>query len=514
MATPKQFRGRTRWSLIIGTIFAALSVGALSASGAELVTAELVAPNNDVTVTQGTTANFTISVTATGKIDSTITSGNPSTATVDTVYSLDSGGALTSGTPSSSMSFWSSGDNCGGGNCTVTWTGDPTAYTRAASVSAAATTPVGDYTITLSEAAGTTSTTDPSGVTGGHLDDGTATLVTVHVVAGATNGAPDAGAITGTTPVDEGSNHSYSDTTASDPDNDTLSYKWSVSSGNATINGSDTGTSVSLDFGDGPSTVELHLVIDDGHAHTVSPTDYSITVNNVAPTVATPTWAANPIDCTTQATLTGISWTDPVGLADQPFSGQVNWGDTTNTPFGDINALSLANQTHTYAPGTYQASVDVTDKDGDMGSSANTATLTVNQVYTVSFLQPLDASTPAKVIGNTVKKGRVVPVKAIITNGCTGNFVTDPTANVTIKVVTATFTPNATDAVETFSDAGSSSAGTTSFRWTTDSTAPGGGYWIYNLDTSGFSVGTAHNVYVKVGSTQANTNYADIVTTK
>ncbi|HYN69426.1 MAG TPA: hypothetical protein VEX41_04375, partial [Candidatus Eisenbacteria bacterium] len=100
----------------------------------------------------------------------------------------------------------------------------------------------------------------------------------------AANAVPNSGTISGPSPVDEGSSHDYiSD--ASDPDLDPLSYVWSVVSGNATIAGGQGTDTVSLDFGDGPSTVVLHLVVDDGFGP-VSPTDLSITVANVAPTTS------------------------------------------------------------------------------------------------------------------------------------------------------------------------------------------------------------------------------------
>jgi len=149
-------------------------------------------------------------------------------------------------------------------------------------------------------------------------------------------------------------------------------------------------------------------------------------------------------------------------------------------------------------------------------NSTDYDTITVNQscTYTASFLQPLDASTPSMFIDNTVKRGRVIPVKVTIQNSC-GGYVTDTSGNaVTISVQTATFTPKATDTVETFSDAGSSSGQTSAFRWVTDATANGGGYWIYNLDTSGFSVGTPKAAYVNVDSTKVLTNFAIVTPTK
>jgi hypothetical protein len=198
MATAASHRRRGRFTLALGAIIAAITFGTVIASGAELVTAEVdaVPPNNDVTVTQGDTANFNIKLSATGKMDSTITSSNASTASVKTVYSLSSAGALSSSTFSAAKKFYSSGLNCSGGNCDVTWDTAPTDYSVAASVSAAASTPVGDYTITLSPAAGTTAVTNPA-ASGAKLSDTTATTVAVHVVAPAVvdtdnDGVPDA----------------------------------------------------------------------------------------------------------------------------------------------------------------------------------------------------------------------------------------------------------------------------------------------------------------------------------
>ena len=181
VATPTQMKRRGRWSLVLGSIFAALSLGAVLASGAELVTAEVDGTANDVTVTQGTTANFHIKLSATGNISSLITSGSPSTARVETVFSISSGGTVTGGTLSAAQAFYSSGLNCGGANCDVTWNGAPTAYDVPASVAANAATPVGTYTISLSTSDGTT-VANPS-VSGGKLADANATTITVRVVA-------------------------------------------------------------------------------------------------------------------------------------------------------------------------------------------------------------------------------------------------------------------------------------------------------------------------------------------
>jgi hypothetical protein len=155
---------------------------------AELVTAELTGTVNDVTVTQGSTANFTISLSATGAIKCVATPASPATAKVHTVFSLSGTGVLSSGTFSALFNFFG-GIPISGPNCDITWTGAPTPYSASASVTAAAGTPTGDYTITLSVVAGTVVVTNPGGA-GGALADADVTLVKVHVVAPADQTPP------------------------------------------------------------------------------------------------------------------------------------------------------------------------------------------------------------------------------------------------------------------------------------------------------------------------------------
>jgi PKD domain/Thrombospondin type 3 repeat len=181
VATPDQIRRRGRSSLILGTLLAALALGAVMASGAELVTAEVDGTANDVTVTQGTSTSFAIKVSATGNVACTQTSGSPSTATVRTSYAISNAGVVSSSTPSGELDFWAT-TPCSGTNGPVTWTGASTPYSVPSSVSAGASTPIGSYSITLSNAAGTTVETNPN-PSGGKLEDTTATVITVHVVA-------------------------------------------------------------------------------------------------------------------------------------------------------------------------------------------------------------------------------------------------------------------------------------------------------------------------------------------
>ncbi|MGZ4139916.1 MAG: PxKF domain-containing protein [Actinomycetota bacterium] len=143
---------------------------AVAASAAELVTAELSGTVNTVTVEQGQTVSFQISLWATGTIRCTATPTNPATAKVDTVYHVDVAGAVTSDTLSSAVPFYADPF------CNVTWPGDPTRQSVDASVTTDINTPLGDYAIRLH-----TVTTTPPG-TGSTLADATPTLVTFHVV--------------------------------------------------------------------------------------------------------------------------------------------------------------------------------------------------------------------------------------------------------------------------------------------------------------------------------------------
>jgi Thrombospondin type 3 repeat len=176
--------GRTSAALAAAS---ALLVGAggLAAWAGELVTAEVESTVNDVSVEQGGSTNFTIRLSATGKN----ACGATSTATVKTSYAFDAAGTLSTSTPSSAFAFSSPGS---GTNCDVTWTSAPIAYGAVASVSADASTPVGSYSVILSEAAGTTATTNSNG-TQGKLEDKTATVITVHVTAADSDddGVPD-----------------------------------------------------------------------------------------------------------------------------------------------------------------------------------------------------------------------------------------------------------------------------------------------------------------------------------
>lgn len=160
-----------------------LTAASVPAYAAELVTAELVGTQNTIEVEQGRTADFTISMTATGHARC----GSTHTAKASNAFSISATNAVSSGTTFSELVHFAAGSPNGNDNCPITGGG-----TVPATISAAATATPGRYTATLSPGAGTTVVTSTNGQ-GSKLEDGTATTLTFVVVAPA-NSAPVAGA--------------------------------------------------------------------------------------------------------------------------------------------------------------------------------------------------------------------------------------------------------------------------------------------------------------------------------
>jgi Bacterial Ig-like domain/Thrombospondin type 3 repeat len=344
VATPTQMKKRGRFSLILGSFFAALALGAVLASGAELLTAEVDGTANDVTVTQGTTANFHIKLTATGNISSLITSASPSTAKVDTAFSISAGGAVTGATLSAAQNFYSSGLNCSSGgtsNCDVTWDGFPTAYDVPATVTANAATPVGTYTIPLSSSAGTTSETNPS-VSGGKLTDATATNITVHVVAAPVDAAPS---ITSNSPLNGATGVAVTST--------------------ITVNFSESVSATSSAF-----TLECPSGSPRAFTQSASPaTSFTLTPSANLPYSTT---------CTVTVLASGISDTDTVDPPDHPAGNtSFSFGTAANpdsdgdgVPDSSDNCPAVANPSQ--ADADHDGIGDACDSDSDGDGVANT----------------------------------------------------------------------------------------------------------------------------------------------
>jgi len=316
------------------------------------------------------------------------------------------------------------------------------------------------------------------------------------------NNVPPVATFTATSPIDEGSSSTLAFTNAFDPSTaDTEAGFHYAFACDGNVNNLPTsyaaaGSSASASclFQDNGIFIVAGRIFDkdDGSSTYLQ----TVQVNNVPPAVSIVSLDGT-VDCQKEATLR-FSFSDP-GVNDGPWSVKIDWGDGNTDEFTTTTRGIQAPRSHAYtAPGTYTVTVTVTDKDGGVGEA--NGSIKVEQVYAVDFLPPLDDSSPSGLIVNTMKNGRVVPVKATIFDVCRASYVNDPTTEVTIKVSKTSGSGNS-DPVEEYADAGQSSAGTNRFRWTTDSSVPGGGFWIYNLDSKalGLVVNNLYRVDIYVG---------------
>jgi hypothetical protein len=283
--------------------------------------------------------------------------------------------------------------------------------------------------------------------------------------------------------VDEGSPASNTGTWSDADAADTVTLSASV--GTVSQFGTNAGGTWSWSYTpvDGPADSQtVTITADDGTDQDTA--TFALVVNNVAPDVAAPSFSSTLVACGSTVDLTGISFDDP-GTIDFPWGVNIDWGDgSTDTSYNTNLQGGQSDQSHPYTtPGTFTATVDVTDKDGGTGTNTSSNTVQIYQ-YTVKFLPPFDGSSPSKLIANTMKAGRVVPVKATIFDECAQEYVTDPDALVKIVLKDGgAGTPGTSDAIEVYADAGASNSQSLYFRWTSDATVPGGGFWIFNLDS-------------------------------
>ena len=159
----------------------------------------------------------------------------------------------------------------------------------------------------------------------------------------------------------------------------------------------------------------------------------------------------------------GFSFTDPAGALDAPFVGIIDWGDGSATsPFSS----SPVSSSHTYPPGSFTITVNVSDKDGD---AAQQQTTTVSLQYSNSGVLP-----PVNTDGSSVFKfGSTIPVKIRITD-CAGNPVTGLSPEIGTSM-TSSLTPS-----QGVNETPSTSAADTTGHMRYDSTA---GQYIYNFAT-------------------------------
>ena len=95
----------------------------------------------------------------------------------------------------------------------------------------------------------------------------------------------------------------------------------------------------------------------------------AIHVNNVSPTVDTPTVLPEP--STEGSTVTASATFSDPGINDAPFTCTVDYGDGSGALAGTVSGNTCTGQTHVYATfGLYTVTISVTDKDNLSGSNA------------------------------------------------------------------------------------------------------------------------------------------------
>lgn len=194
---------------------------------------------------------------------------------------------------------------------------------------------------------------------------------------------------------------------------------------------------------------------------------FKIDLTNPSVSITSP--ANNSSTSDSSVTVSGTASDSPSGLKSVTVNGSAV--TVSNGQFSTSVALSC---------GANQITAVATDNADRTAQDQISVTRNCNS-YALRYLSPIDGSTVGNIITNVGKNGRVIPVKVEVSlNGTELSEADLAAGDLTIGVnKMATCAASASDAVEAYADAGSSSAGTNAFRWSAD--APG--FWIYNLDT-------------------------------
>jgi hypothetical protein len=465
-------RNRFFWPAV--TVLAALSLF----FGASLAYADTLSPDGD-TAKNGN--NITYLDTASPGAEACSTRGTAVAGLVTVTYN---GG--THFTPGATVTILATPDatataagiTASGGTATVpsTWDANGLRFTGAISTTTQASAASSTYTVDVSVSG---PGSGPASV-GGVYTVSNPYTVTVNCTAVVTNTPPtvDAG---GPYTGNEGANVSIAGT-ASDVDNDPLTYAWTYA-----VDSADSGTTCS--FGDATALSTTVNCTDNGtFTLTLTATGdpdgplsdtASLTLSNVAPTVS-----LDSLGGTGGAACIGgnevsidFSWTDPA--SNDTFSYDVNWGDATTHSTGSSATSPVSGLTHTYAAGaSYTITVQVTDDNSGMGSGTSDP---FSFLYDATgVLQPVN-DTQAGQDPSVFKYGSTIPVKIQVTD-CNGTPVPNLTnVKVTINKQTSS-TPTYGDD-ETITNTNSPDSGGY-MRWSDP-------IYIYNLATKSLADSTA-----------------------
>jgi hypothetical protein len=306
--------------------------------------------------------------------------------------------------------------------------------------------------------------------------NGETATATVNVTVTPVNDVPSVGDITGASSAIEGESKTYT-VTGTDDDGDTLTYAWTVKSGaaNANITSGAATHTVTVKFLDGPGSVNLQVVVSDGHGGQVTKNLDSnlISVTNVDPDITSFTstpYFFGPLSFlgnTPNASKFSGAWTDPGA---DTWTAQLDYQDGTplTQTLGPLTARLFSDQGHTFASaGCKSTSLKVADDD----TGFDTATTTTN-VGTGAFMPPM-TNQP---VTDKLKNGQVLPVKVKFTD-CSGAPLTNLTP--AIRLVQGDQTPASDDSTAAITPGSVSAADTLGIM-----RSNGDGSYIYNMSVN------------------------------
>ncbi len=349
-------------------------------------------------------ANSSLLLTATGMASHTVAT----TAFTDSVTAVNNVAASSASVqPGSALTVTfktNTSDTIGAGQNSVSVTSTvATAYLVDSNNSATA---IGSITLSNTNSAADTKTIDATVGAGVAAGNYTLRVTVVQTTAGTTtdsksavgptitvtavNDAPVINRDNAAVTVNEGTTASNTGTWSDANLGDTVTLSASI--GTVSKLGTNTGGTWSWSYTptDGPAgPTTVTVTASDGT--TSSSTTFSLTVNNVAPTIAISGAATVNEGAVYSLTLGAVS--DPG--TDTVSSYLVHWGDGTSDSYGSNGV-----QTHTYAdgPNTYNVTVDLTDGDGTFVNRANALSVSVLNVAPTATLQ----NNGSKTYGETV----------------------------------------------------------------------------------------------------------------
>ena len=192
-------------------------------------------------------------------------------------------------------------------------------------------------------------------------------ITNITTIDGRVNNDAPVAVITGTTPINEGSNASLSGANSYDPNNDTITYAWDLDNDGQYDDDSNSITPAKTWTDDGVYTIKLQVTDSYGAKGNAS---FVLTVNNVPPTVIPPANVSGVEG--SQITISQTTFTDPGA---DTFTAKISWGDGSVSNLGSVTS-PISSQSHTYtADGVYTIRINVTDDDGGLGTATLTATI-------------------------------------------------------------------------------------------------------------------------------------------